>query len=283
MAGRTNEPEGSSGAALIKFLDEAMQRGLVPPQTGANYIVACRDILPYVLGENWGHADIATLDMAMVMQRLTATKADRQLSRFNEQFLPAIGEFRKHLGLAPLLQQVTVPTDSVPDPQHDPEKNADVWKHRTAPPRPRRVPRPTPPPIPAAPDVFTIPAPRRRTNAGAKRTSSRTGPGRLDLTRSDKSPLAPEETEVPTMTSSSAVPSFAIIPHFFPVRHGLLATLTLPADLTALEARRLTVFIESLALPDAPNGSVTVGADGSTAGPRAREEQVPPQPAMVDS
>ncbi len=42
----------------------------------------------------------------------------------------------------------------------------------------------------------------------------------------------------------------AIITYPFPLRHGVLASLELPPDLTRREARRLTAFIESLAIED---------------------------------
>jgi hypothetical protein len=80
MAERAQRTHGGSGADLISFLNDAMQRGLVPPQVGANYLLACRQILPFVLGENWERTDITTLDMGQIRDRLTANKGDRQAS-----------------------------------------------------------------------------------------------------------------------------------------------------------------------------------------------------------
>ena len=79
------------------------------------------------------------------------------------------------------------------------------------------------------------------------------------------------------MESSTVVPSFGLIPHLFPVRDGVLATLVLPADLTVAEARRLTAFVESLALPDAPSRPVVApepDATGSAAMPEPRRPPV---------
>ena len=278
MAAGTNETAGGSGAALIEFLNQAMQRGLVPPQTGANYLVACRDILPLVLGEDWTRADVTSLDMGNVRHRLTATKGDRQLSRFNEQFLPAIEEFRKHLGLAPSPEGVEIPTDPVPSAQPDPGKNGDVRKHRTDPPRRRRVPTPTPPPTTTATDPLPIPAPPRRTNGDAKGTSPRKR-RRVDSSPSEKSPPLLDKPEVSIVDSSPVPPSFGVIPHLFPLRDGILATLLLPADLTVLEARRLTAFIESLALsddPDLPGAAGYADRNGSGVRTKSREKELLP-------
>lgn len=247
MAERTKETEGCSGAALIKFLDEAMQRGRVPPQTGANYIVACKAILPFVLGEDWTRADMTALDMGYVRHRLTATKGDRQMLRFDEHFLPAIDEFRKHLGFAPSAERIGVPAD----PQTDPERNGDVSKHRTDPARRRRVSTPTPAPNKTALDPVPGPSPRRRTNGDGKGRYSRTLQD-PEASPPEKSPPLLDQSEVPIVKSSPVLPSFGVIPHLFPLRDGVLATLLLPADLTVPEARRLTAFIDSLALSDTP-------------------------------
>jgi hypothetical protein len=217
MAEGMNGAHGRSCAALMEFLTDAMQRGLVPPQTGANYIVACKDILPFVLGEDWALADMTTLDMGTIRRRLVDTKGDRQLSRFNENFLPAVEEFRKHLRLAPSPEPITPPTKG--DTEGDPPR--------------------------------------------------RSRPGRPKPTPSKTVPRWSEESEVPTVNSSPALPNFGVIPHLFPLREGILATLLLPADLTAGEARRLTAFIESLALPDVP----VAGEPG--------EEHARPRPAII--
>lgn len=244
MAERTNGTEGRSGAALIEFLDEAMQRGLVSPQSGANYIVACKAVLPFVLGEDWTRTDITSLDMGYVRHRLTATKGDRQLVRFDEHFLPAIDEFRKHLGVAPSPEPIGVPAD----PQTDSERSGDVSKHRTDPPRRRRVSTPparkmtTSGPVPS-------PSPRRRKDGDAKVRQPRTLQDPPDLSP-ETSPPPSDKPEVPIVNSSPVLPSFGVIPHLFPLRDGILATLLLPADLTVLEARRLSMFIDSLARPD---------------------------------
>ncbi len=67
------------------------------------------------------------------------------------------------------------------------------------------------------------------------------------------------------MNPSPALPSFGVIPHLFPLRDGVLATLMLPVDLTSQEAKRLSAFIESLAVPDARHGLASVG-DGNPNG-----------------
>ncbi len=51
------------------------------------------------------------------------------------------------------------------------------------------------------------------------------------------------------MNPSPVLPSFGVIPHLFPLRSGVLATLLLPTDLTSQEARRLSDFIAALAMP----------------------------------
>ena len=63
-----------------------------------------------------------------------------------------------------------------------------------------------------------------------------------------------------------------VIPHLFPLREGVLATLLLPADLTEREARRLTAFVESLAVPEpseTPGRPAPHHANGSAAAPAA--------------
>ena len=278
MARGTKETAGGSGAELIEFLNHAMQRGLVPPQTGANYLVACKDILPFVSGEDWKRSDITSLDMGDVRHRLMATKGDRKLSRFNEHFLPAIEEFRKHLGLAPSTERTAIPADPVPTPHPDPRQNGDTPKHRTDPARRRSVPTGAPPPTAPATNPLPTPVPRRRTNGDAKGTSPGKRPGRVDSSQSKKSPPLLDKPEVLILNSSPVLPSFGVIPHLFPLREGILATLLLPADLTVMEARRLTAFIESLALPEDADRSNAGHPDtnGSVARTQSREKQVLP-------
>ena len=278
MAGRRDGTNDASGAALMVFLNEAMQRGLLPPQTGANYVLACKDILPFVLGENWARTDMTTLEMDELRCRLTATKGDRQLSRFNEQFLPAVDAFRNHLGLAPSSERITIPIDPFPNPVPGAETNGEVPKHRTAPARRRRLSIPTPPPTTAPADPLPVPSPDGLTNGDGTRTTRRTRPRRVEPTLSETPQPTPDKSEVPKVASSPALPSFGVIPHLFPLRDGMLATLLLPADLTVREAKRLTAFIESLALSDGPNFS-EVGAypdaNGSVATPESQEAQSP--------
>lgn len=277
MAAGTNETDRGTGAALIDFLDQAMQTGLVSPQTGANYLVACKDILPFVLGQDWKRADITSLDIENIRHRLVATKGDRKLSRFNEQFLPAIEEFRKHLGLVPSPERIAIPADPVLGAPPDVSENGDAPKHRTGPTRRRRVPTPPSPPI-------TIPAPRRRKNGDANGTSPTKRRNLVDGSPPEKSPPLLDKPEVPIVNSSPVLPSFGVIPHLFPLRNGVLATLLLPADLTIIEARRLTAFIESLALSDDADGSDTAGdpgTNGSVARTGSREEELPVTPAAA--
>ena len=273
MAGRTEDTHGGSGADLVKFLNEAMQRGLVPPQTGANYIVACKDILPFVLGEHWMGIDIPTLDMAHIRNRYRATKGDRHLSRFDEQFSPAVEEFRKHLGLPPSLERATTPTDHFPSTDPEVEKNRDVPKGRTDSSRRRRARTATPPSITTPTDPFPVPRTVGEPNGDGKHASGRGSRDPVEPTPSEESPLTPDKSEVPIVNSSPVVPSIGVIPHLFPLRDGMLATLLLPADLTLREARRLTAFIESLALSDGPelsNGDADRKTNGSAAMPASR-------------
>lgn len=285
MAGRRDGTNDASGAALIAFLNDAMQRGILPPQTGANYVVACKDILPFVLGENWARTDMTTLEMDELRRRLTATKGDRQLSRFNEQFMPAVDAFRNHLGLAPFSERITIPTDPFPNPVPGAEKNGEVPKHRTAPARRRRLPIPSSPPTTPA-DPVPVPSPRDLKKGDGTRTSRGTRTRRVEPTLSETPPPTPDTSEVPIVASSPALNS-AVIPHLFPLRDGMLATLLLPADLTVREAKRLTAFIESLALSDGPDIS-DVGAypdaNGSVATPESQEARSPhKQPAVIPS
>lgn len=250
MAERMEGRHDGSGAALIEFLNDAMQRGLLAPQTGANYIVACKDILPFVVGETWTRTDVTTLDMTKLRSRLMATKGERQITRFNEQFLPAVEAFRKHLGVAPPFEEV-IPTDPIRDPEPGHATNGEVPKHRSAPPGRRRVSTAVSPiPIPTEPSPSSTP--HDGTNGETKRTSRRARTGRVKPTPSVQSPSTLDKSEVLIVNSSPVLPSFGVIPHLFPLRDGILATLLLPADLTVREAQRLTAFIESLALSDRP-------------------------------
>jgi hypothetical protein len=283
MAERMEGRHDGSGAALIAFLNDAMQRGLLPPQVGANYIVACKDILPFVLGESWACADVSTLDMAKLMSRVIATKGDRQLSRFNEQFLPAVEAFRKHLGVAASRERM-IPTEPIPDPEIGQKTDGEVSKHKSAPARRRQVRTAVPPPITTPTEPSAGSPPRAGRNGDVKRTSRRTGPGRIEPAPSEQSPSTPDKSEVLIVNSSPVLPSFGVIPHLFPLRDGVLATLLLPADLTMREARRLTAFIESLALSDSPAhsaGAAYPATNGSVTMPETREEPVHSEPTDI--
>lgn len=58
----------------------------------------------------------------------------------------------------------------------------------------------------------------------------------------------------PPDLTPSAHPTSSVITYPFPLREGVLASLQLPADLTAREARRLAAFINSLAFEDPGSG-----------------------------
>lgn len=99
---------------------------------------------------------------------------------------------------------------------------------------------------------------RKRTSAGSVETSTA-------ATSSDEAPVAtssPAVTPAATAHASTAHAHRAtIITYPFPLREGVLASVELPADLTAREAKRLASFIGSLAIeepsesnvPDQPN------------------------------
>ncbi len=83
----------------MDFLDYWMQRGLGSPQTGANYIVASSDILNTTVRQDWMLADVTALDLDDVRRRLVMARGDSQLSRFDQDFIAAIKDFRECLGL----------------------------------------------------------------------------------------------------------------------------------------------------------------------------------------
>ncbi len=62
------------------------------------------------------------------------------------------------------------------------------------------------------------------------------------------------------MSRTPSLPTPTILPHLFPVREGVLATLCLPSDLTDEEAGRLVRYIEALAIPGTPAGEARVMA-----------------------
>ncbi|MDQ4068887.1 MAG: hypothetical protein M3203_05360 [Actinomycetota bacterium] len=122
------------------------------------------------------------------------------------------------------------------------------------PPPSPRIPSPEPSPPPSAPDD------------PSKRLPAEPQP---DPIEPPIIPAAPNR-EVPPMSPSPVLPSLGVIPHLFPLRNGVLATLLLPADLNSEEASRLSGFIQALAMPDIsgtsiggtdanPNGSISAG------------------------
>lgn len=203
-------------------------------------------------------------------QRLVAAKGNTQLARFDKQFLPALEEFRKHLGLPPLPVPVVKPMEPVRTPATDRKKISGAAKRSTARP-PRRASSSRPVTIPTTP---FLPEPERKTNGNGSATTGVPDapclPG-VDGTPREESPRLHEKAEVSTVTDSPALASMGVIPHLFPLRSGLLATLLLPSDLTRQEARRLTAFLESLAVPDGPAASGEESPNGSSARPHHAE------------
>lgn len=201
--------------------------------------------------------------------------------------MPAVDAFRNHLGVAPSSERITIPTDPFPNPVSGAATSGEVPKHRTAPARRRRLPLPTSPPTTAPADPLPVPSPRGLKKGDGTRSSRSTRLRRVEPTLSETPPPTPDKSEVPKVTSSPALLSFGVIPHLFPLRDGMLATLLLPADLTVREAKRLTAFIESLVLSDGPNVSDVRAyhdANGSVATPESQEARSPHEkPAISPS
>jgi hypothetical protein len=74
----------------------------------------------------------------------------------------------------------------------------------------------------------------------------------------------PTGSSTPSLATMATAPG--MIPYPFPLREGVLATVYLPANLTKKEAKRLSVFIESLALEEpAQQLALPRGDDASAA------------------
>ena len=189
---------GRTGADLMGFLSALMRRGTLTPQTGADYIVACREILALTVGEGWEDADVTPLGPALVWRRLVAAKGEVQASRFEHHFVPAINLFRTYHGL---------------DVVH--------WPSAATPAR-----------SPAVEPITRDPSHDRK---------------RIPM----KAPPA-----------SAAV---GLVPHLFPLRTGLFATLVLPTDLTEHEAARLTTFIHALAVAESAEAAPDSSGNGTVA------------------
>ncbi len=196
MGRRTGAATSSTGEDLIEFLNDEIRRGKLPPQMGAEYILACTNILTITHDDRWRAVDVASLNLEEMRNILVKRKGGTMLAHFRERFMPALALFLDHLGVE------LRPPDSPPEPDL-PRKAPDP--ERPSNPRPRRPPRPAQPPT--------------------------------------------KPSKVVPMSRTPSLPTSVILPHLFPVREGVLATLCLPSDLTPDEAGRLTRHIESLAIP----------------------------------
>lgn len=78
---------------------------------------------------------------------------------------------------------------------------------------------------------------------GAPQTTSSAGTG---------SPTTPQVVAPPGASAEHGPHRATIITYPFPIRDGVLASIQLPADLRDREARRLSAFIDSLAIVDMP-------------------------------
>ena len=147
MARRAASPPGRTGSDFIEFLNDAMRRRALASQTGADYILACTDILAFTQGENWRAVDVTHLDLEKLRLRLITQKGDAQLRRYHERFEPALHLFLEHLGLEARIDGRPQP-EKPPDPAPPPRAK----KHRRPSPTPARTPStPLPKVVPMSP------------------------------------------------------------------------------------------------------------------------------------
>jgi hypothetical protein len=87
--------------------------------------------------------------------------------------------------------------------------------------------------------------PRASTTTRREKTATH-GNGRVAPT------VTPVVDATPPPMSSSATSRPGLVEYPFPLREGRFANLRLPADLTAADVKRLTAFLNTLALEDVP-------------------------------
>ncbi|MEW6153906.1 MAG: hypothetical protein AB1673_07960 [Actinomycetota bacterium] len=75
-----------TGAGLVAFIDFAMQRGVVRPNTGANYKVVCMEVLPLVLGNRWRDENVFDQDVDWMLDELVRTRRGEVTPTGREHF-----------------------------------------------------------------------------------------------------------------------------------------------------------------------------------------------------
>lgn len=196
-----------TGAGLVAFIDFAMQRGVVRPNTGANYKVACMEILPLVLGDRWRDQGVFDKNVEWLLDEFARTRRDEVTPAGREHFREQL------IGLLDLFRTYAERGEG-----STPEAAGTTAERPTA------------------------------------RMNGTTGDAH-GVTRLPVQILAPAETGITTNESEAvAMPNgnqptdAGVLTYPFPLRRGVVVTMSFPVDLTTDESRRLARFIESLTI-----------------------------------
>ena len=222
------------GGGFILFLDHAMRRGLVAPNVGGNLKTTCTQVLPLALGPHWQAVDILTLDVDDVLARFQVEARRRlppaALSKRKTELIEALGLFRTFIGKpGPETTLISSPTPVVAP--HPPE--------------------PQPTPLPETPEATAVSVPpisegRPDVPARANRVAQPGPARRIARRRSSSSKAVPAMPTQPQSATTRPPRTSKTLTYPFPLRAGVIVRISLPADLTTREARRLARFLETL-------------------------------------
>jgi hypothetical protein len=211
------------GAGQIEFLEYVDEKGLMNPSTAKAYRAAVREVLSAVEGDEWPSFDLREADVEDLVHRFQVKAGMRYTPR-------SLTTYKSRFRSA-----VSMYLAYIQDPAG--------WR----PPRPQ-PPRVAPPRIAEARIAPSVLSPRR-----PRRQDTR------DAVPADATVNV--DSFAPAPGGSDDMVSFP-----FPIRREsgvVMATLTLPADLTMKEAERISAHLKTLAVPEQlalprPSGSDNV-------------------------
>jgi hypothetical protein len=216
------------GAGLIEFLEYVDEKGLMNPSTAKAYRAAAREVLSAVEGDEWPSFDLREADVEDLVHRFQVKAGmrytPRSLTTYKSRFRSAVSMYLAYM------------------------EDPGGW----------RPPRPQPSRV-APPRI-----------AEARIAEARIAPSVLSPRRPRR-----QDTRAAVPTDATVnVDSFAsahggsddMVSYPFPLRREggvVLVTLTLPTDLTAKEAERISAHLKTIAIPEQlalprPSGSDNV-------------------------